>query len=291
MRDRGERLSDSLALAHGLLSASALANFDLDLPPADGGGSGFTPSTLAAMGTLYLQAELEQAGIIPAAEALADARSSLDLPSERVAERLERFANRQREWYDQANRNELFARVFGIGPGATNDGGSIVNREFEQRFAGLCAALDAYAAGLAHPGSTAARDEVRVRTAMSGLLANLELRRHGNTVFAARRVQIQLEASIEILKDPEVQAIFRTRGFWPTVARILAPNAPDFSRIIARGQAGQRLLGWIGGSLDRLGRGDGLALGPGAPVYAWAMQWLAASGLEAGAVDPYGGVR
>ena len=128
-------LGESLALARVALAGRAL------LPPAGGTGAGFDAPTLDALGTLYLQAELELAGVIPAAEALAEARTSLDLPNERVAERLERFAQRQREWFDAASRNQLFARVFGTGPAATNDGGGIVNRDFEQRLVALCSAL------------------------------------------------------------------------------------------------------------------------------------------------------
>src|SRR6476646_3871864 len=109
-------LGESLALARVALAGRALGDFDIDLPPAGGTGAGFDAPTLDALGTLYLQAELELAGVIPAAEALAEARTSLDLPNERVAERLERFEQRQREWFDAASRNQLFARVFGTGP-------------------------------------------------------------------------------------------------------------------------------------------------------------------------------
>ena len=280
-------LGESLALARVALAGRALGDFDIDLPPAGGSGAGFDAPTLGALGTLYLQAELELAGVIPAVEALVEARTSLDLPNERVAERLERFAQRQREWFDQASRNQLFARVFGTGPSATNDGGGVVNRDFEQRLAALCTALVRSADDAAR-GPVPAEDDVRIRTAAGDLLSNLELRRYGNTVFAARRIQGQLEAAIEILKDPDVATMFHARGFWQTLQHILAPNSPDIARIVERGQAGQRLLGWVGGTL---GVSSGGSLPTGADVERWAVQWLAATGLDAVSATPAGSVR
>lgn len=280
-------LGESLALARVALAGRALGDFDIDLPPAGGSGAGFDAPTLDALGTLYLQAELELAGVIPAAEALAEARTSLDLPNERVAERLERFAQRQREWFDTASRNQLFARVFGTGPAATNDGGGIVNRDFEQRLVALCSALVRSADDAAR-GAAPAEDEVRIQTAIGDLLSNLELRRYGNTVFAARRIQAQLEAAIEVLKDPDVATMFHARGFWQTLQHILAPNAPDIARIVERGQAGQRLIGWIGRSL---GAASGGPLPTSADAERWAAQWLSAAGLDAVSAAPAGSVR
>jgi hypothetical protein len=274
---RGFRLSDSLALAARVPDQPSP---DLDLPPVTGGGSTLSAATLTALGTLYLQAELEQAGVIPAAEALADARASLELPSERTAERLEHFAQQQVRWYDRKSRNALFARVFGQGAAATLEAGPIVNQDFDQRFAALCSAINRAASDEIRGRPAPVDDEMRIRAAASDLLANLELRQYGNTLFAGRRIQEQLEASIALLKDPEVEALFHTRGFWPTVARILEPNVPDLARLLERGQAGQHLLDWLGSILGALGGGSAAAiLAPDSRVYEWAARWLQSSGL------------
>src|SRR5215472_11142311 len=133
------RLSRSLRAASHIVAKDPFA---IDLPPTAGPGSGVDQSTLASLGSLYLQAALEQAGVIPAAEALVDARASLDLPTERTAELLEKLAQRERNWYDRDSRDKLFARVFGVGPAAGADGGSLANHDFEQRLGALCAALN-----------------------------------------------------------------------------------------------------------------------------------------------------
>jgi hypothetical protein len=269
------RLSQSLRVASQI---AAKDPFAIDLPPA-GAGSGVDQSALTALGSLYLQAELEQAGVIPAAEALADARASLDLPTERSAELLEKFARSARNWYDRDSRNKLFARVFGIGPAAGAGGGSLTNQDFEQLLGALCAALNRYASDEISGQAAPPADDAQVREAANNLLGNLELRPFGNTLFAVRLIQQELEASIELLKSPEIGAIFHVQGFWPTVERILEPNVPDMTRLVERGQAGQHLLTWLGMTLGSLGTGTGALVPPGSPVFQWAATWLEASGV------------
>jgi hypothetical protein len=237
-------------------------------------------SALTALGSLYLQAELEQAGVIPAAEALVDARASLDLATERSAELLEKFARSARNWYDRDSRNKLFARVFGIGPAATATGGaSLANQDFEQRLGALCAALNRYASDEIAGQPAPPVDDAQIRQSANDLLGNLEVRQFGNTLFAVRLIQEELQASIELLKSPEIGALFHVQGFWPTVARILEPDVPDVTRLVERGQAGQHLLTWLGTTLGALGTGTGALVPPSSPVFQWAASWLEASGV------------
>ena len=229
------------------------------------------------MGALYLQANLELAGVVPAAEALVDARTTLDLPSERLAELLERFASQERGWYDRPSRDQLYARLFGLGASATSDAGQTVNRAFEQLLATLCGALNRYAADQTRLGPARPEHEAAVAAAANDLVANLALRQYGNSLFASQRLQTQLQAAIAVLKDPDVQALFHSTGFWVTLERILAPNAPDIPRLVERGQAGQHLLTWLAAAPPAAG--TPLNLQPA--VFQWAATWLAASGLDA----------
>src|SRR5436190_7176992 len=116
-------LGVALATADVLLESSALsiamapADLQLHLPPLGdvGGPSGLSASTLHGVAAMYLQAELEQAGVILAAELLADARFQLDRVSPAAAAKLERFASARREWPNRAARGLVFARLFGLG--------------------------------------------------------------------------------------------------------------------------------------------------------------------------------
>jgi hypothetical protein len=252
---------------------------DLELPPIGGVGGSIGAAAVAALATLYLQAELEQAGVIPAAETLVEARVSLPIPTVDAAQKLERFAQRQRNWYDRQSRNLLFARLFGIGPAATNAASDAVNHAFEQLLAALCASIDRAAADLRPGLPPSAEREAQVRLAANNLLENLGLRQYGNTVFAARRIQDELEAAIELLKDPDVEAVLHTQGFWPTVRRVLEPDVPDLYRLVDRGQSGQHLLSWLAGAGSAVGDLSRPLLTADSPAYGWAASWLGASGL------------
>jgi hypothetical protein len=262
-----------------------LDQFNLDLPPETGGGDALAPQALQSLGMLYLQAELEQAGVIPAAEALTEARASLQLPTELLAATLERFAQAERNWYDRPSREQLFARVFGTGAGATADKDAVVNHAFEQLLAALCSAINRYASDQTRFGPPPATDMAVVTDAANALLSNLGLRQYGNTQFATRRIQEQMDAAIALLKDHGIQAMFGANGFWPVLERILAPNVPDITRLVERGQAGQKLLGWLAGSAS--GGSGASTLAP--DVLEAAAMWLAASGLDAG-TSPAGSV-
>src|SRR5262249_10988885 len=151
--------------------------------------------------SLYLAAELEQAGVVPIAELLSDQRDTLNLTSYEAAAKLDDFASRELHWYDRAGRVQLYARLFGLGPGATNDTGTLTNREFVPAFASLCRALTAYArmplgAGI-EAGLTAA-----VQESAQALLANIASRSLGNTLLAARRIEDQVRYAVEIVRDP-----------------------------------------------------------------------------------------
>ena len=151
--------------------------------------AGALPSADAVriLASLYFAAELEQAGVVPIAELLAGQRDSLDLHSYASAARLDEFASHEHGWYDQAGRAGLYARLFGMGPSATNEAGALVNREFQSLLASLCNALAQY--GVATAGSVVL--ESAVSQAAYGLLSNLGPRALGNTQLAARRLVAQ----------------------------------------------------------------------------------------------------
>lgn len=281
-------LPHSLALARACLNGPLALAFDaddplrLDLPPLLGADSGgLSPQALRAVAALYFQAELEQAGVIPVAELLVEARLQQAFGSVRVAEKLEAFAQRGRgRWYDRAHRQQLFARLFGTGPAATNDAGATVNREFEQRLAGLCLALARYAADLRFSSGASSGSEAAVRTAAVGLLSNLAPRQFGNTLIAGRLIQEELQAAIDLLNDPEVGALFGVRGLWPTLRQILGDQAPDLQRLVDRAQAGLRLIEWLAAALPQLTNSAGPLPLPEPSIFASAATWLQATGLD-----------
>jgi hypothetical protein len=269
------------ALAFGLAAEDPLR---LNLPPLAGGGGLLPgPQFLRVAGSLYLHAELEQAGVVAVAELLAAERRALDLTSVRAAELLEDFARRARQWYDRDGRVRLFARLFGTGAAAARPGeGRDVNREFQQLLANLCGAVTGYSEQYRFRQRPTAAQEALVRQVANDLLVNLGARQYGNATAAATQIQDQLRRAIELLSHEGIAARFQARGMWDVLRKILGRETPDLGRLITRGQSGQRLFEWLASALPQITETPPTAplLPAGSPVFALAASWLEASGFS-----------
>jgi hypothetical protein len=288
-------LGESMRLASDCLRqalAQSLATVEdplrLNLPPLlTAAGQAPDAATLRVMAALYFQAELEQAGVIPVAESLAAARRTLEVRSASVSHKLEDFATRSRkQWYDRQSRSVTFARLFGAGM-AANLQDSAVNRDFQQRLAALCFALTNYQRDYFWGQTPGPTREAALRETARVLLFNLGPRQYGNLPNAARLIQEQMRAAIDLLNDPDLAVLFRARGMWEVLRQVLGRAAPDLGRLVTRGQTGLRLLNWLASVIPALS-GPALSnqslaqplLPADSPVYTWAAAWLAATGIE-----------
>lgn len=254
----------------------------INLPPMGPGGAGaaMDQATLEVMAALYFQAELEQAAVIPVAEVLADSRFTLEVRDPQTAGQLEEFAsNMQGNWYQRELREQLFARTFGYAGNVSAQDGTI-NREFEPLFGQFCLSLERHQqqARWAQPGAATV---ARVEMALQNLLRNLARRRLGNTLIAARRIQGQLQAAINLLNQPDLTRLFQAQNLWGLIGNILGPDSPDLARHIERAQNGMRLLGWLAQHHNSLS-GAALAqrLQNESSLFLWAANWLQASGYQ-----------
>ena len=283
-------LKESMELAHrsvALALAQSLATVEdplrLDLPPMLA-TAGQAPSAemLRTMAALYFQSEMEQAGIIPVAEMLAASRRTLEMRSARVSRKLDEFAERGRhQWYDRQSRNVTFTRLFGAGAVANlHDGAS--NRDFQQRLATLCFTLTNYQRDHFWGQTPGPMRETALREAATALLFNLGPRQYGALPNAARLIQEQLRAAIDLLNDPDLASLFGARGMWDVLRRVLGKETPDMGRLLTRGQAGLRLLDWLATVIPVLSNPApaGPLAASNSAVYTWAASWLAATGIE-----------
>ncbi|MGZ9098161.1 MAG: hypothetical protein ACXW3O_00530 [Brevundimonas sp.] len=255
---------------------------DIVLPPAGGGGGSLDRSSVELFAALYFQAELEEAGLIRVAEFLADERSSLTLRDAAAARLLEDFAQRMRgPWYDARPRALVFARVFGLGAGASGDSAVAINDGFQSRFAALCRAAAAWAEAGPYGGRAAWR-AATVALSARDLLDDLAERRWGNTVAAGRAIQGQLADAVRLLDHAGLKTLFQARSMWELVARLLESDTPALSRIVTRGQSGMRILAWLGERLPMIRAGDGLDadLAGSRDFIFWCRSWLEASEIR-----------
>lgn len=294
MADGSLNLRESLRLANSILATPAVAQMmsfaledplRLNLPPIIGNGSSsLTPDapTLRVMATLYLQAELEQAGIIAVAEVLTDSRYQLAVRDMRTGKLLEDFFRQRRDWLDRNSREHIFARVFGFGAVAGNQQGAAVNRDFMTKFANFCLALRRIGEDLKWQKTPSTMLDSAFRQTAADLLVNLGSRGYGDLFEATKRIQNQLSKAIEILSDEGIGNAFQTRGMWNLLNLMLSPNTPDFARLTTRGQCGLRLLDWLASILPKISdRNYQKPLVEAiSPSINWAEMWLEATGFN-----------
>jgi len=288
-------LRDSLSLVAGWLSRPVLAlaaadasdPLRLDLPPLLGPGqpTSITASALRALAALYLDAELEQTGILIVTEALANARDQLQFIGTDVARRLDAVA-RARDRWDRARREAMFARLFGIGGGATRDAAA-VNSDFVQVFSSLCLALTRYEQEDRLAGSPGAAREAQLRYSASAVLFNLAPRQSGITTIAAQEIHQQLQQALEILNDRSLLAQFRAQSVWDLLRVLLEGSTADNGRIVRRGQSGVQIFDWLASVMTALAGSATARLVPrGAAVFVSAAQWLEATGFTSLSATP-----
>jgi hypothetical protein len=252
---------------------------DIDIPEPEMGR--IDKAQLRALATLYLAADLEPAGIIPAVETLAGlsatGATSLDLGA--VEPLLVGWWRDRHERVSAAERNAFFSRLFGTsaGPVAADAGR---NADFEDRMLGLCEALyklDEMSSGDPYGGTA---QQARVRAAARGLVENLGLAGGGITAFMATEVIETLKQAVAIVGHQDMRRNFAARDIWGVVGgigRIARQRFRPAGPYIRRGKAGMTVIAWLADVSDNLGRIGGPIVTIGHPVVGSAIDWIEAT--------------
>jgi len=266
------------ATAHGL--AFALDQLgDIDIPEPE--MARIDKAQLRALATLYLAADLEPAGIIPAVETLAGLAATgatgLDLGAAEPL--LAAWWRDRQDRVSAAERNAFFSRLFGTsaGPVAADAGR---NADFEDRMLGLCEGLyklDEMSSGDPYGGTA---QQARVRAAARGLVENLGQAGGGITAFMATEVIDTLKQAFAIVGHPDMRRNFAARDIWDVVGgigRIARQRFRPAGPYIRRGKAGMTVIAWLADVSDNLGRIGGPIVTIGHPVVGSAIDWIEAT--------------
>ncbi|MCL6285097.1 hypothetical protein M3P21_16325 [Ruegeria sp. 2012CJ41-6] len=257
----------------------------IDLPEYRGGlGGQISAEALQVVAALYFSAEIEGTYLMSVAEELAANRFTLNLTDREAAERLERLADAmQQGWVGRDLRNQIFARVFGVGYADPNLGDTAVNREFEPQLARFCVALLRAAQSLGGYSSSTGT-AMRAGVAAQSLLASLSGRMQGNTLIVAERLSQQLRVALNALNHRGLATLFRGANAWDVVRNVLGPDTPDLAGHITRAQTGLRLIGWMADHLPSLRSADSRAISAAISsepqAAGWAELWLTAAGID-----------
>lgn len=269
-------LADALARPAPLPPAGG----EWQLPPL-GPQAGLTAGTLSTIAKAYLFAELETAGLVVCADAVAEARGALR-SSYGLASRIERYIELQRRCPTTLEREAFYVRWFGIGRHAAIDEPG--NHGFFPRLSELCGALATLAqAGIGAPSRSYGQE--RSRGALERLLGELSLLAGGDLSMVSRIEQLA-SAGVAILSDPELATLLGVSGFAAVVQTLVGGVALDLALAYRRGRSGQAVLEDCGRLLSRVSaggaeRGVVAFVEPTDPAIAHAVQWLASYGLGA----------
>ncbi|WP_266170726.1 hypothetical protein [Dyella subtropica] len=235
---------------------------------------------LRALASLYLAADLEPAGVIPAVEILAglstDGAASLDLGG---AEPLvAQWWRHRAEKLAASERAAFFSRLFGTsyGPAAAD---ADRNVQFEDRMLELCEELYKLdETPSADPHGTFDH-QARVRNAARSLAENLGAACTGVTAFMASEIAVMLRDAFSILSHADLRHCFGARDVWGVVAGIgrlshQQPRQP--TAYVRRGKAGMTVIAWLADTADAMVAASPLVTTDN-PVIASAGEWLEAT--------------
>ncbi|WP_147414232.1 hypothetical protein [Sphingomonas gilva] len=236
---------------------------------------------LRALATLYLAADLEAAGIVPAVDALAGLAStgaaSLDLGEAQAL--VAGWWRRRNERAGGPERNAFFSRLFGTanGPVAAD---ADRNYQFEDCMLELCEALyklDELSGGDPYGG---AAQQARVRAAARRLTQNLAAASGGIAAFMAAEIIAMLKEAFAIVGHPDLRRTFAARDLWDVVggiARLARQRFEPAGPYLRRGKAGMTVIAWLAEVADRLGGAGGPNVVIGHPVVGSAIDWIEAT--------------
>lgn len=284
--------------------AAASDPLRLDLPPLPPlPAEQLSSAALGALGALYLHANLEEAGVLATVENLVEVRRSLRIASQEAMDLLERYADRRAEHWSRAEREDLFARVFGIGPAARLTPGRWAESPAERRTR-LAPTLPA--ADLPHnlnfqqalgrlAGAVLRADEARdaasrlragedtlLRIAARALLDNLAAHRHGNVLAAARLLHGQVKEALTLLGHPGLAGPLGARTAWEALEKLSAGRYPGQRELARRGTSGQALLVWLGSVATELAGRPERPLAVEGPLARAAANWWLSFGIAIG---------
>lgn len=236
---------------------------------------------LRAVAAMYLAAELEEAGVIPAAEDLARLwrSGSMKIDPGAAAPLLQSLWQSRNEHATDNERRGFFSSLFGAGSGPDHSG-QRPNSEFEDLLIDLCEALYKLDEQSSNRNWGGVAQQTRLRGAARGLVANLLQASGGMTVFLAEEILTILRAALAILNHKDVRTGLLSRSLGEVVAaidRIMRRQSHDFNLQVRRGQTGMIILTWLAEAAPHLETESQPIIWLDHPVIPAAVEWLQTS--------------
>lgn len=206
---------------------------------------------IAALAALYFHAELESSALVLAVDEIARARHSLSL-SHGEAAAIDAYAQEARRGPNVGQRKQLFARLFGMGNGASHRrGGHHAFLPSLGHFAVAIIGLDLDMQRFRRQ-TTAGRE--RFRSALERLVAGLSIVTRGDVVGHATRLTRLVRLALRVLGQSALQSKLGARSIAGSLRVLVGGHAVALQTAVARGRTGRALIqaaGVLGPQLRR----------------------------------------
>ncbi|HWN95915.1 MAG TPA: hypothetical protein VNT99_12840 [Methylomirabilota bacterium] len=221
------------------------------------------PANLRALEAVYFAAMLEEARVFEVVERLVAmfGQGLLPLGPGKAGATLYRYWKGHHHRLSAAQRHNVYARVFGLPP---HDAGVRPNRKFNELWLRFVSIVGMYSAELQMlPPSERSVGPEEVLTSGRDLAVNLSAHGHSLAWFAAQDFKPEVQQTIELLSDPEIQVAFQARDPWQVIQNVAASElnaTPNVPRGHTRAECGVIIIRWLSNRRARLLRPRGNVL-------------------------------
>lgn len=212
-------------------------------------------ANLRALETVYFTAMLEEARLFDVVDRLAGMFNDGTLPigPGRAGAMLYSYWKGHPSRLTSRQRRNVYARAFGL-PGG--DASVVSNREFHGLWLQFVSIVGMYSAELQSlpPGERSVGAE-EVLISGRNLAVNLSSHGHGLAWFAAKDFKSELQKTIELLSDAELQNAFGASTQWQLIRNVAAVELgarPNVPRGHTRAESGVIIIRWLANRRARL---------------------------------------
>jgi hypothetical protein len=272
---------------------------------------------LHAVQAIYFAYTLEEMRLFQVVERIVELfrQGLLPLGRGKVGDYLFSYYKRASERITEAERRDLYMRVFGA-PGG-NPAGQDPNRDFNELWLRFVSAVSTFARQLTvermlRNSVPLAVSQEQVRKAGRDLGANLSRNGYGIAYFAATELQQSILEFRDVLQDPELRNAFGARDMWQVIDQVnvnYLGGARNTHRYRTQSRAGAVIIRWIANNTTRLSNLGGQVLAmdqivdpvarathtsnnPTVDPTDWDLvnaceQWLAVGGVQESSIEQY----
>jgi hypothetical protein len=227
-----------------------------------GGGANaeIVPANLRALEAVYFAAMLEEARVFEVVERLVTmfGQGLLPLGPGKAGATLYRLWKGHHNRLTAAQRHNVYARVFGL---PAHDADVRPNRKFNDLWLRFVSIVGMYSAELQMlPPSERSVGPEEVLGSGRDLAINLSAHGHSLAWFAAQDFKPEIQQTIELLSDPEIQVAFQARDPWQVIQNVAAAElnaTPNVPRGHTRAESGTIIIRWLANRRARLLRPRG----------------------------------